>query len=151
MKGLESEEQDLFYKSITKNTVIFSQEPAATDSKQKSLTADCNLFSDLFISCHSRQCDLNEFFKYENQPVPASLGDKGKLHSYQKSDLIDILQSKVVAPDTEPETEAIIVDGSAMLNSLPPRSSTTFDEYVRVTIILHVQALTDKYMDGHCL
>ena len=37
MTGLESQEQDLFYKSITKNTVNFSQEPAATDSKQKHL------------------------------------------------------------------------------------------------------------------
>ena len=32
-----------------------------------------------------------------------------------------------------------------MLNSLPPSTSTTFDEYARVTIIPHVQALTDKY------
>ena len=39
MKGLESQEQDLFFKSITKNTVNFlTQEPAATDSKQKALT-----------------------------------------------------------------------------------------------------------------
>ena len=36
MKGLESQEQDLFYKSITKNTVnFFTQESEATDSKQR--------------------------------------------------------------------------------------------------------------------
>ena len=146
MKGLQSQEQDLFYKSITKNTVnFFTQEPGATDSKQKALKADCNLFSQLFISCQSRQCDLNEFFKHENQPVPASLSDNGKLHSCEKAHLTDILQSKVVLPDKEPETEAIIVDGSAMLNSLPPRKSTTFDEYASVTIIPHVHALADKY------
>ena len=32
-----------------------------------------------------------------------------------------------------------------MLNSLPPTTSTTFDEYARVTIIPHVQALTKKF------
>ena len=96
MKGLESQEQNLFYKSITKNTVnFFTQEPAATDFKQKALKAGGNLFSQLFISCQSRQCDLNEFFKYENQSVPTSLSDNGKLHFCQKSYLTDILQSKV--------------------------------------------------------
>ena len=45
MKGLESQEQDLFYKSITMNTVnFFTQEPAATDSKQKALKAGGSLF-----------------------------------------------------------------------------------------------------------
>ena len=96
MKGLESQEGDLFYKSITKNTVnFFTQESVATDSKQKALKADCNLFLQHFISCQSRQCDLNEFFKYENQPVPASLSDNGKLHFCQKSYLTDIFQCKV--------------------------------------------------------
>ena len=75
IKGLESQEGDLFYKSITKITVNFST--------QKALKADCNLFLQHVISCQSRQCDLHEFFKYENQPVPASLtclSDNGKLH-----------------------------------------------------------------------
>ena len=66
MKGLESQEQDLFYKSITKNAVNFlTQETVATDFKQKALKVDGNLLSQLFISCQSRQCDLNEFFMYE--------------------------------------------------------------------------------------
>ena len=51
----------------------------------------------------------------------------------------------MVLPDKEPEVEAIIVDGSALINSLPPRTSTTFDEYTRVTVIPYVQALSAKY------
>ena len=71
MKGLESQEQELFYKSSQRKLNFFTQEPAlaapaATDSKQKALKAGGNLFSQLFISCQSRQCNLNEFFKYEN-------------------------------------------------------------------------------------
>lgn len=146
MKGLQSQEQELFYKSITRNTInFFTKERAATDSKQEALKADCNLFSQLFISCQSRQCDLNEFFKYENQEVPASLSDNGKLHTCSKSGLTDVLQAKVVLPETEPQAEAIVLDGSALINSLPPRTSTTFDEYASVTVIPYVQALSAKY------
>ena len=47
MKGLESQEQDLFYKSITKSAVNFlTQEPAATDSSRKHLRQ-------MVISSHS--------------------------------------------------------------------------------------------------
>ena len=51
---------------------------AASSSKEKVLKDNCQLFSRLFISCQTRQCDLQEFFKHENQPTPASLSDSGK-------------------------------------------------------------------------
>ena len=43
-----------------------------------------------------------------------------------------------MTPDTELETEAIVVDGSVMLNSLSSSTSTDFDEYARVTISFHM-------------
>jgi hypothetical protein len=94
---------------IVKKNQTFEEEQAqfqcvATDTKHKALKEDCNLFSQLFISCQSRQCDLREFFKFENQPFPAALSDNGKLHSCQKSDLVNLL---VMIPDTEPEADAI--------------------------------------------
>ena len=112
MKGLESQEQLLFYKSLKKNKLnFFKQECVAIDNKHKALKEDCHLFSQLFISCQSRQCDLCEFFKYENQPIPTALSDNGKLHTCQKSDLVALLQFQVTTPDTEPEVFAIIIDG----------------------------------------
>ena len=51
------------------------------------------------ISCQNRQCDLQEFFKHENQSFPASLSNKGKLHTCTKSDLVDVLQAKVTLPE----------------------------------------------------
>ena len=55
MKGLESQEQDLFYKSITMNTRnFFTQEPAATDSKQKALKANGNLLAFHSSSYHAK-------------------------------------------------------------------------------------------------
>ena len=124
LKDLESQDESLFYKPLKKNKLnFFKQQCVATDTKHKALKEDCNLFSQLFISCQSRQCDLREFFKYENQPFPAALNDNGKLHSCQKSDLVNLLQSQVMIPDTEPEADTIIIDGSALVNSMHPRTS----------------------------
>ena len=138
LKGLESQEDSQFYKLLKKNKLnFFKQLCVATDPKHKALKEDCHLFSQLFISsCQSRQCDLREFFKYEIQYFPAALSDNGKLPSCQKSDL---------APDTEPESDAIIIDGSALVNSMYPCTSKTFDDYARVNVLPTIQAFSAKY------
>ena len=125
-----------FYNPITQNTVaFFKQEQRVSSSKEKSLKGDCRLFSRLFISCQTRQCDLQEFFRHENQSSPASLSDGGKLHTCQKSQLTEILQAQVDIPERAPEVEVIMVDGSAMVNTTPPRTSKTFDDYAREDIL----------------
>ncbi|KAJ8405993.1 hypothetical protein AAFF_G00308810 [Aldrovandia affinis] len=116
MKGLEGEEESTFYEPIKKNRVdFFRQVPASVDSsKQKVLKEDCQLFSKLFISCQSRECDLKEFFRHENQSHPAALSDGGKLHTCQKSHLTTILESQVTTPEAEPDADTIIIDGAAL-------------------------------------
>ena len=47
----------------------------------------------------------------------------GRLHVCQKSQLAVVLEGKVTLPDAEPVTDAIIIDGSALFNTLPPRMS----------------------------
>ena len=64
-----------------------------------------------------------------------SLSDGGKLHTCQKSQLTEILQAQVDIPHRAPDGEVIIVYGSAMLNTKPPRTSKTFDDYAREYII----------------
>ena len=83
VKGLEGYEESTFNEAIKKNRVdFFQQVPASVDSsKQNVLKADSQLFSKLFISCQSRECDLKEFFHYENQSYPAVLSDDGKVHT----------------------------------------------------------------------
>ena len=110
-----------FYDPIKKNKFDFFQqkpEPAPADFKQNALNEDCHLFSRLFISSQSRECDLLEFFHHENQSFPAALSDGGKLHSGQKSLLASILEAKIAVLDARPEASAIIVDGSALINAL---------------------------------
>ncbi|KAJ8402462.1 hypothetical protein AAFF_G00369510 [Aldrovandia affinis] len=147
MKGLEGEEESTFYEPIKKNRVdFFRQVPASVDSsKQKVLKEDCQLFSKLFISCQSRECDLKEFFRHENQSHPAALSDGGKLHTCQKSHLTTILESQVTTPEAEPDADTIIIDGAALVNSLPPRSSKTFEEYAMLDVLPTIQAYSTKY------
>ena len=48
-------------------------------------------------------------------------------------------------PDTEPETDAIITDGSALVNSMHPITSKIFDDYARVKVLPTMQDFSAKY------
>ena len=145
-RGLENEDGTTFYEPIKKNKMDFFQQHqlSGDPTKHKVLKEDCHLFSKLFISCQSRECDLQQFFRHENQPFPAALSDSGKLHTCQKSQLATILETKVL-PETEPEADVIIIDGSALINSLPPRSSKTFKEYATLDVLPTVLAYSSRY------
>ena len=43
------------------------------------LKEDCALFSRLYIACQNREGNLEDFFKFENQPLPPSLSQMGHL------------------------------------------------------------------------
>ena len=110
-----------FYKSIKKNKTDFFRQEAAvasTDKKKQVLKNDCNLFSQFFISCQARECDLSEFFRHENQSFPAALSDTGNLYPGKKSDLVGILEDAIALPDSRPECDVIIIDGAALVHSL---------------------------------
>lgn len=146
MEHLEHGDGEFFYQPIKKNNIdFFKHDQVAKEPKQKTLREDCHLFSRLFISCQSRQCDLMEFFKHENQPFPPALSDSGKLHPCQKSQLVDILESQVTKPDTEPEVNALIIDGSAFVNAHPPLASKTFGDYASQDVLPSVKSLSFKY------
>ena len=56
-----------------------------------------------------------------------------------------ILEGFVSPVDTAPSCDAIILDGSAMIYMLAPRTSRTFDEYVATEVIPKLQATASKY------
>ena len=60
-------------------------------AKVAALKQDLPLFSRLYISCQTRDGNLEEFFKFENQPWPPSLSETGQLRGGQKADLIKCL------------------------------------------------------------
>ena len=135
-----------FYQPIKKNKVtLFKHEKVASSSREQVIKEECQLFSRLFISCKVRRCNLEDFFKHENQAALASLSDNGKLHVSQKSQLMEILQSRRSLPEREPEGDTIIIDGSAFINATPPRSSKSFDDYAKEDILPRVKFYATKY------
>jgi len=84
LEALEQENTSSFYVPIKKTKMdFFQQDKLCTITKEKVLKEDCKVFSKYFISCQNEECDLHEFFRYENQSFPASLSDGGRLRVCQ--------------------------------------------------------------------
>jgi hypothetical protein len=48
-------------------------------------------------------------------------------------------------PDNEPEADAIIIDGSELVNTLPPLTSKTFKEYATLDVLPAIYTYASKY------
>ena len=67
---------------------------------------------------------------YENQPWPPSLSQLGQLRGGQKADLALCLPSTSAEIATQPVADVVILDGTAVVQMLQPRTARTFDEYL---------------------
>ena len=73
---------------------------------------DCQLFSRLYIGCHRRVGNLDEFFSHENQGAPPSLSDGGIIRQGSKSDLIPCMEKMIETSDDKPKPSVLILDGA---------------------------------------
>ena len=77
------------------NLPTFNVQEKKLVSKDKAkitvLKEDCALFSRLYIACQNREGNLEDFFKFENQPWPPSLSQMGHLRGGTKADLVKCL------------------------------------------------------------
>lgn len=136
-----------FYDPIVKNKLpLFSTKTnsgsKSVRTKLASLKEENNLFSRLFISCQSRQCDLEDFFRHENQNYPPSLSHDGGLYHGTKSELVPVLEhldKDMERPEKEPPADTLIIDGAALVHTKIPGASKTFDEYAKDVILPHVE------------
>lgn len=113
---------------IKKNKLpLFSRPPPREKSKTSlqvsSLKSDVSLFSRLYIACQSRDGNLDEFFRHENQPYPPSLSHLGKLRlgNNNKADLLSCLENSTELaddPSVQPLTDVTILDGAVVVNFL---------------------------------
>ena len=76
-----------------------------------------------------------------NHTATTALNDNGNLHSS--------LEIHFTPSDTEPEVSFIILDGSALINALPPRISKTFEEYTVLEVVPKVHAYSCTYTRTH--
>ena len=139
------------YTPIKKNKLpLFScpQAPSKSDDKQQitSLKKNCALFSQLYVSCQVRDGNMEEFFRHENQSYPPSLSKFGRLRSGTKADLLNCLPNTHPAPpdDVTINVDAVLLDGAAIINMLPPGATTTFKEYSELVFLPYVQSQLNK-------
>ena len=74
----------------------------------------------MFISCQSRDGDIDDFFKHDNLSYPPSLSHGGQLRQGTKSDLLVSLDTCGKASAARPQVDALILDGAAMVHMLSP-------------------------------
>ena len=112
----------------------------------------------MYISCQSRNGDIDEFFKHENQAVPLALSDMGGLRSCTKSDLVACLDKTGASTTYEtPSCDAKILDGSVRVNMLPPTACSTFGDYAykvflpylkkNLQSVSRLDVVWDRYLD----
>ena len=121
--------------TIPKNKLpLFSRPPVKGKSQEKeqlaALKSDIGLYSRLYISCQTRDGDLDNFFSHENQAAPPALSTQGKIRLGVKADLLHCLESDLPENNcSAPVSDAIILDGAVVVKMLSPGTSKTFQEY----------------------
>ena len=94
------------------------------------LKEGCALFSRLYIACQNRDGNLDEFFKFENQPWPPSLSQMGQLRGGNKADLVTCLTDACSQTMEQPtQVDATVLDGAVIVLMLQPKAVGTFEEY----------------------
>ena len=106
------------------------------------LKSDCALFSRLYIVCQTRDGDLHEFFKHENQGCPPYTIAKWKSRLLgRKSDLLHCIEAIIAALTESPNsTDVTIIDGAAAINMLKPTSAVkTYQDYAKQVFIPYIK------------
>jgi len=69
------------------------------------------------------------------------------LNSGVKSQLLDILEHGINITYEEPNTDTVIIDGAALVNSKPPGAAKTFDDYASEVIVIvpHIKTYAERY------
>jgi hypothetical protein len=90
------------------------------------------------IGGQQRDGDLEDFFAHENQQYPPSLSEYGNLHFTTKSDLLKCITRGVTQMPNPTEYDAKVLDGAAIVHSLPVSGASTFEEYAVICFLPHV-------------
>ena len=130
------------YDTIHRNKLPLFSTPVSKASKGKqqlnSLKCDVELFSRLYIGCQTRDGNLDEFFRHENQACPPSLSAAGKLNLGTKSDMLECLAGLSEAQSEAPKVTNVVIDGAVLVQMLKPGAAETFKEYAHRVFIPYI-------------
>ena len=120
-------------KTIPRNSLPVFSKPGVDKpkgaGKLPGLKNDRTLFSRLYIASQTREGDVDEFFKHENQPIPPALSNEGLVRTGEKRDLLDCLPTNETTSNDSPKVDAKVFDGPAVVHYLQPGTCATFDDY----------------------
>ena len=111
---------------------VFTTSPQKQKSQVATMKEDCFLFSRLYTACQSREGNLEDFLKHENQPWPPALSKGGTLRSGNKADLLVEFEALPRPVAGNPQVTAKILDGDVIVLMLYPRNSKTFEDYCKI-------------------
>ena len=97
--------------------------------KETLLKQGCHLFSSLFIAFQTRKGDIDHFFMHENRPYPPALSNLDEMRHNNKSDMLKIFSNKCDTQYEDQGVTAVVLDGAAIVQMIPPTSSKTFKGY----------------------
>ena len=146
IKERMSESSTSLYDPIHKNNLpLFKsgqkKNPRAS-TKTVAMKSDVQLFSRLYISCQSRDGDLETFFEHENHPCPPSLAENNSMRQGHKSDLMGCLEALTPRPANTPEVDVKIIDGAALMHTLDPKKSNvavkTFGDFSQLVFLPYI-------------
>ena len=99
------------------------KKPSKITSKICYLQNDVHLFSRMYISCQTRDSDMDAFFNNENHAWPPLLASNGIMHQTSESNLMECLESVVPKSESVPDVDVKIVDDAALVHILDPKKS----------------------------
>ena len=93
MERIQCNTKSLYDKIKKNNFPLFQSKNSIVTNKSKqkivSLQTECRLYASLYITCQSRDGDLDNISMYENHLYPPSLSEYGKLRKcLTKSDFL---------------------------------------------------------------
>lgn len=130
---------------IRNNFPLFASRPVKNATKSKSLVSslksDCALFSRLFVTCQTRDGNLENFFEHENHAYPPSLSQFGGLRAGTKADIVTCLEDFSESVADRPVVDVMVLDGAAIICMLKPTGSMTFKQYADSVFLPYLKTL----------
>ena len=119
---------------------VGSRTKSASKKKQQLILMknDVELFSRLYITCQTRDGNLEDFFQQENQAWPPALSDGGRLRLGTKSDILTCLDDLSPSQTKTHDATCIVLDGAAIKQMMKPAAAKTFDEYSQQVFIPYI-------------
>ena len=148
--------RESLYDTISKNNLLLYRQKNVTGvskSKQQTVTLKerCNLYKDLFISCQTRQVNLDQFFAHVNHDFPPTLSEYGKLRPpTSKADVLRCLKSvpmRNIEVYSLPNVDSSVIDAPAWVHMHLPRSSKAIGDYCCEEVLSPIINFTLKRID----